>query len=110
MRQFREALKAAIEVGSVPAAIEALVGIAEVLIERGELDRSVEILTLVLCYPMHRETRELVEAMLLDLEAEVCPRVMTDAKTRCDQVTLDDMSSEVLTQIESDSGSAPASW
>ncbi len=110
MRQYREALKAAIEIGAVPAAIEALVGIAEALIERGDLERAVEILALVLCYPMHRETRELAEAMLLDLEVEVCSRVLTDAKARCGEITLDDMASEILAQIESDSGSAPASW
>lgn len=110
MRHYCEALKAAIEVGAVPAAIEALVGIAETLVERGELDRSVEILTLVLCYPMHRETRELAEAMLLDLEAEVSPRVIEDAKARCDELTLDDMAADILTQMESDSGSVPGVW
>ena len=99
MRQYCEALRAAIETGAVPAALEALVGIAEALIERGELARAAEILALVLCYPMHRDTREMAEAMFMDLEGELYPRVIIDAKARAEVLTLDDMATDVLAEM-----------
>jgi hypothetical protein len=99
MKSYRDALKTAIELGAIPAAINALVCIAELLIERGEDERAAEILALVLCYPMSRDTRELAEDLFMDLESRLCPRVITDAQARCAEITLDDLASEIIGQM-----------
>ena len=96
MKSHREALKVAVELGAVPAAVNALVLIAQSLVERGDFDRAVEILTLVLCYPMHPDTREVAEMLYLDMESTVCPRVLVDAQARAEEITLDDMALEIL--------------
>lgn len=99
MKSYRDALKTAIELGAIPAAINALVCIAEILMERGENERAVDILALVLCYPMGRETHELAEDLFMDLESRVCPRLIADAQDRCDEITLDDLAFEVIGEM-----------
>ena len=99
MKYYRDALKTAIELGAVPAAINALVCIAESLIERGEAERAAEILALVLCYPMSRETRNLAEDLFMNLEGMLRPRVIADAQTRCDELTLDDLALEIIGEM-----------
>lgn len=96
MNSYRDALKTAIELGSVPAAINALVCIAETLIDRGVYERAADILALVLCYPMGRETRALAEELFIDLECRLCPRVISDAQARSDEITLDDLALSVI--------------
>lgn len=98
MKSHREALKAAIELGAVPAAVNALVLIAQSMVDRGEFDRAVDILALVMCYPMHPDTREVAEALFLDMESTVCPRIILDARTRADEMTLDDLALEILAE------------
>jgi hypothetical protein len=99
MKHYREALRTAIEAGAVPAAISALVGIAESLIERKEPSRAAEILALVLCYPMTRETRELAECLFSNLETSEYPRMISNAKLRAEEMTLDDLALEVIAEM-----------
>ncbi len=99
MKYYRDALKTAIDLGAVPAAINALVCIAESLVERGERERAAEILTLVLCYPMSRETHDLAEDLYNELESRLYPRVLADAQARCDELTLDDLAFEVIREM-----------
>lgn len=99
MKSYRDALKTAIELGSVPAAVNALVCIAESLVERGEMERAADILALVLCYPMARETRDVAEDLFMEVESRVCPRVIADAQARCEETTLDDLAIGVIGEI-----------
>lgn len=99
MKSYRDALKTAMEMGSVPAAANALVCIAESLMDRGENERAVEILALVLCYPMARETRDTAEDLFYVLESQVCPRVIADAQARCQETTLDDLAFAVIGEM-----------
>jgi hypothetical protein len=100
IRSHREALRTAIEAGAVPAAIDALVGIAQSLVDEDDKERAAEILALVLLYPMNREAREVAEAMFDELEAELCPRVMMDAQALAEVMTLDDLATEEIRKIE----------
>ncbi len=99
MKHHRDALKTAIELGAVPAAINALVSIAEELIERDETSRAADILALVLCYPMNREARQLAECLYDDLETTECPRVLEDARARAETMTLDDLALEIIGEM-----------
>jgi hypothetical protein len=96
MKQHCDRLKSAITLGAVPAAINALVCIAEELIARGETERAADVLALVLCYPMSRDTRDLAECLFTTLESTTCPRVILDAKNRAEDLTLDDLALEIL--------------
>jgi hypothetical protein len=96
MKHYKEALKNAIEAGAVSSAINALVGIAETLIERRENQRAADILALVIHYPMLAETRALAVTLLDDLESRVCPRVLVDARARAQEITFDDLADEIL--------------
>lgn len=100
IQNHRAALRAAIEREALPAAIDALVGIAQNLVEARDSERALEILTLVLYYPMNRETREVAETLYDDLEATVCPRLLLDARTLALSMTLDDLAHEEISKIE----------
>jgi hypothetical protein len=102
MEHHRETLRVAIERGAVPLAIDALVGIAEGLMERGDAERAAGILALALCYPMNRETREFAEILFSELEVTLCPRVILDARTRAEDLTLDELAAEVLEEARED--------
>lgn len=98
MKHHRDALKTAIDLGMVNAAINALVSIAEAFSERGDAERAANILALVLCYPMSRGTRDRARELFSDLEQTACPRVIADARSRAQELTLDDLASEVLAE------------
>lgn len=100
IRNHRESLKVAMERGAIPAAIDALVGIAQELMEQGDRERAVEILAMVLHYPMNRETREVADFLFDDLEAALCPRLIFDARARTDELTLDDLALQEISKIE----------
>jgi len=99
MKQHCDRLKSAISLGAVPAAVNALVCIAEELIARGETERAADVLALVLCYPMSRDTRDLADSLFITLESTICPRVIVDAKARAEDLTLDDLALEILGEL-----------
>lgn len=99
MRQYCDSLRNAIELGAVPAALNALVAIAEAYMERGDAERATEILALVLCYPMNRNTREDAITLFDALGETVCQRVLADARARADVMTLEDLANEVLVEL-----------
>lgn len=88
------------ERGAIPAVLDALVGIAQELIDTDEKERAVEILALVLNYPMNRETREVAVYLFDELEAELCPRVIWDARALANDLTLDDLALQEIGKIE----------
>jgi len=98
MRHQRDALKTAINLGMVNAALNALVSIAEMFVERGDTERAANILALVLCYPMSQRTGKRARELFSDLEQTVSPRVIADARSRAELLTLDDLASEVLAE------------
>jgi len=88
MQPYYETLKTAMATGAISLALDALVEIAGAMVESGEKERAAEIIALSLCYPLEDDTREHAEDMFRDLESELCPRVMVDAKSRAFDVTL----------------------
>ncbi|MCB9456181.1 MAG: hypothetical protein H6671_09355 [Anaerolineaceae bacterium] len=73
-----------------------LVRIAEWLDDSGDKDSAAELVIFVLEYPLFGRTRARAEELYLQLEAEVCPRVLVDARTTANERTLDDMVAAVL--------------
>lgn len=96
MHPYYETLKTAMATGAISLVLDALVEIAGAKVEAGEKERATEIVTLVLCYPLEDDTRERAEELLRDLESELCPRVVMDAKARAFEVTLEEEVQAVL--------------
>ena len=91
MERFQRTLMIAIRNDAIMMVMDTLVKIAELLIEKQEKERAVEILVFIFQYPRRPETHLRAEALYLDLEAELPPRTLQDAKTLANELTLDDL-------------------
>jgi len=89
-------LEAAMEAEITPKVLDILVEIAKVSVYHDDKTFAVEILTLVLQYPMRVETLQEAEQLYADLESELCPRVIFDAREQAERITLEDMVNRVL--------------
>ncbi|MBC6937502.1 MAG: hypothetical protein DWB42_16945 [Chloroflexi bacterium] len=96
MGRFHQTLKIAARNDAMLMVMDTLIKIAELLIEKLEKERAVEILAFVLCYPMRPESRARAETLYLELEAELCPRVLLDARRLADELTLDDLLEAII--------------
>jgi hypothetical protein len=73
-----------------------LVRIAEWLDSSGNKDAAAELIVFALEYPLFGRTRARAEELFLQLETEVCSRVLVDARTLASERTLDDVVALVL--------------
>jgi hypothetical protein len=96
MEHFHKTLLVAMKNDAFLMVMDTLVKMAEVMIERGEKERAVEILTISLQYPLRETTRSRAVALYDELEAELCPRVVLDAQRLADEITLDDLLAAIL--------------
>lgn len=98
MQYFHEFLRIAMETDSIPAALDALVGIAENLVEGGQHERAASILIFALHYPMRAETRTRAEQLFHTLELGLNHEVISAAEKRAEAITLDELVQEILAQ------------
>ncbi len=98
MEQFHKVLRIAMQNQAILSVLDILIKMAEYMVEKGEKERAAEILTIALEYPVRDETKKRAQALYNDLEAELCPRVMLDAKTLAQELTLDDLLEAILSQ------------
>lgn len=96
MDRFHNMLKAAMQNEALLMVIDTLVKMAELMVDQAEKERGVEILTIALNYPMRQGTRLRAEALYDDLEAELRPRVIVDARQLAEDMTLDDLLAAIL--------------
>ena len=96
MERFHKTLAVAMKNDALLMIMDTLVKMAEVMIGKGEKERAVEMLTIALQYPMRPATRSRAENLYNDLESEMCPRVMVDAKALAEDITLDDLMEAIL--------------
>ena len=96
MERFHKTLAVAMKNEALLMIMDTLVKMAEVMIDKGEKERAVEMLTIALQYPMRPATRSRAETLYSDLESEMCPRVMVDAKSLAEEITLDDLMEALL--------------
>ena len=83
--------------GLVRTALEALVGLAELAAHKSELERPVEILSLVLAHPATgRRVKDGAQDLLAELASQLPPKVLARAKVRGEARELDDLAAEVL--------------
>jgi ribosomal protein S20 len=94
--RLHRTLKVAMKNDAMMMVMDTLVRLTEVFIAQGEKERAAELVTIALEYPMRAVTRQRAEQIYLDLEAELCPRVMTDAKSLAEEITLDDLLAVIL--------------
>lgn len=98
MEQFHKVLRIAMQNQAILSVLDILVKMAEYMVEKDEKERAVEILTITLEYPIREETRKRAELLYEDLAAELCPRVITDAQTLAQELTLDDLLEALLSE------------
>ncbi|MBI5668172.1 MAG: hypothetical protein HZC41_09210 [Chloroflexi bacterium] len=96
MGRFHKTLRIAVRNDAMLMVMDTLVKIAELMVSKQDKERAVEILVFVAQYPLRPETRLRAEAMYNNLEAEVCPRVIVDAHTLANELTLDDLLAAIL--------------
>lgn len=96
MERFHKTLKIAMKNEAMLMIMDTLVKMAEVMVEKGEKERAVEILTITLEYPMRPTTKQRAEELYLQLEAELYPGVMEDARSLAKEITLDDLMEAIL--------------
>lgn len=89
-------LQAAISGDLFAKALDLLVAIAQQEIAIGDKTLAADILALVLAYPLRQVTRDQAETLFDDLERELCPRVIFDARAAAEALTLDEMVVRVL--------------
>ena len=94
--RLHRTLKVALRNDAMMMVMDTLVRLTEVLIDKQEKERAAELLTMAMEYPMRAVTRQKAEQIYLDLEAELCPRVMSDAKVLAQEITLDDVLAAIL--------------
>jgi uncharacterized protein YfaA (DUF2138 family) len=91
MERFHKTLRIARKNDAMLMVMDTLIKMAELLVEKNEKDRAVEILTIAMEYPMRAGSQKRAEALYLELEAELCPRVLVDARMLANEITLDDL-------------------
>ncbi len=96
MERFQQTLRIAMKNEALLMIMDTLLKMAEMMISKGNKERAVEILTIILQYPMRQSTRTRAEQLYSDLETELCPRVFADAKVLAEEVTLDDLMEAIL--------------
>ena len=96
LERFHKMLRIAMKNDALLMIMDTLIKMAEVMVDKGEKERAVEILTITMQYPMRQTSRLRAEEIYNDLEAELCPRVMADAKSLAEEITLDDLMEAIL--------------
>lgn len=94
--RFHKTLRIAMKNEALLMVMDTLVKMAEVMVDKGEKERAVEILIIALRYPMRPTTRVRAEEIYNDLESELCPRAIVDAKSLAEEITLDDLMEAIL--------------
>ncbi len=98
MRELLDSLDFSCRAELISQMLHTLYEIADVLAGEGEKARAFEILNLVAQYPLHGAMVANVDMLLDDLEFQLCPRVVADARQRANDLTLDDLAAELLEQ------------
>lgn len=93
--RFHKTLRIALRSDALLVALDILIKLAELLIRKNEKERAVEILIFVMQYPLRPTSRGRAEALLLELEAELCPRVLADARALAEMLTLDELAAAI---------------
>jgi len=94
-------LETAMECELVAKVLDVLVDIAEARIGLGETTEAAEILAVTMEYPMRGVTLERANRMFTDLEMELCPRAITDARALAQELTLEELVTRVMLSAKS---------
>ena len=81
-KEYRVALKAALVIGALPDALDAMTGIAARWLEHDDyLQSAANILAYVVNHPdVDHSTFDYADERFMDLESRICPRVIQDAR------------------------------
>ena len=96
LERFHKTLRIAMKNEALLMIMDTLIKMAEVMVDKGEKERAVEILTIAMQYPMRQTTRIRAEEIYTGLETELCPRAIVDAKSLAEEITLDDLMEAIL--------------
>ena len=98
MRELLDNLDFSLRAELVSPMLQTLYEIASVFAAQNQQARAFEILTCIAHYPLPAPMAVSVSTLLDELEFQVCPRVVVDARQRAYEITLDDLAAEVLEQ------------
>jgi hypothetical protein len=98
MRELLDNLDFSLRTELVSPMLQSLYEIAAVFAGQNQQARAFEILTCIAHYPLPSAMATNIETLLGELEFQVCPRVVVDARRRAYEITLDDLAAEVLEQ------------
>ncbi|HXV43248.1 MAG TPA: hypothetical protein VEC96_09310, partial [Anaerolineae bacterium] len=96
---FGESLKMALDIQAMPSVIDALVGLASLLIKTGntEQEQALEILALALSHPASsRDNQDRAAVLLAELESQLPAGMVKAMQTRGQTRTLEMMAQEIL--------------
>jgi hypothetical protein len=93
-----DTLRYALETESVTDMLVTLLTVAENCFVEGNKTRAFAIVALLREYPLPEVLAAQVEMLYDELEFQLCPRVVADAKARALEITLEDMVREVLNE------------
>jgi tetratricopeptide (TPR) repeat protein len=94
---FCQGLDAATNAGTAFGALDALLGLAYLSAEEGELETAAELLALALHHPATLQiTRDRAQDLLSELETEMSPEVLAAATSRGQRRNLEEVAAEVL--------------
>ncbi|MBK8021681.1 MAG: hypothetical protein IPK19_09675 [Chloroflexi bacterium] len=96
MQSLYAELEAAMELELVVKVLDILIDIAEIDIKLNNMTSAAEILALALHYPMRAVTDERAQMMFAELEIQICPRAIEDARALAQEITLEEMVSRIL--------------
>lgn len=96
MGRFQKTLKIALRNDAMLMVMDTLIKIAELLIEKQDQERAVEILVFVLHYPLRPDSRQRAETLYHELELVLPPRLISDARALANDLTLDDLLAAII--------------
>jgi hypothetical protein len=96
-RHFREALKIAVEIETLPVALDALVGLATLLHTGEQKERALELLIFVRQHSASSyETKGKAERLIAEIEMDLPTQVVSAARIKGRASTLEVLAEEIL--------------
>lgn len=95
--RFRNAFKLATDIGAIPLSLEALAGLAECFLERGEMERAVELLSLVAHHDgSNQEIKTRAQELFQQVAGESQEASILEAWKRGSEVMIEEIEAEIL--------------
>jgi len=101
IKECRVMIQAALQIGSKPDALSAMTDLAALMIEDDKKGAAVKVLAFILNHPdVPYQVYDRADDLFIRLEAELCPRVIEDARTEARVMTLRGVIDEAFKSLQ----------